>query len=78
MVDLCVYKDIFGKPGEGVHSLRFMNIAVVDMGLTLAAAYLLSHYTTWTFIESSIGLLGLGFVMHWLFCVETTLTKSFL
>ncbi len=74
----CEWKDIFGKPGEGVHSLRFMNIAVVDMGLTLGAAYLLSQTTRFTFTESSIGLLVLGFGLHWLFCVQTTLTKPFL
>ena len=31
-MSLCQYKDIFGKPGEGAHSYRVANVAVVDVG----------------------------------------------
>ena len=36
---LCKYKDIFGKVGKGIHSFRICNIAVVDVLLTILAAY---------------------------------------
>ena len=36
---LCKYKDIFGKVGKGIHSFRICNIAVVDVLLTVLAAY---------------------------------------
>ena len=38
MIDLCKYKDILGKPGQGVHSYRIFNIAIVDVILTISAA----------------------------------------
>jgi hypothetical protein len=30
-MDICSYKNIFGRPREGVHSIRFMDVAVVDV-----------------------------------------------
>ena len=38
----CEYSDIFGNPNEGVHSYRLFNVAIVDVGLTILVAYLLS------------------------------------
>ena len=35
MLEFCKYKDLFGKPGEGVHSYRIFNIAIVDVILTI-------------------------------------------
>ena len=40
----CEYKDIFGKVGEGVHSYRIFNIAVVDVVSTIIMAYLLKIF----------------------------------
>lgn len=37
----CQYKDIFGKVNEGVHSIRIINIAIVDVILTLVLAYII-------------------------------------
>ena len=41
-MSLCKYKDIFGKVGEGAHSVRFFNFAVVDTLLTLVLAYIIN------------------------------------
>lgn len=41
----CPYKNIFGAPGTGVHSIRFMGVAVADTVLT----FLLAVYTAWEF-----------------------------
>ena len=46
MFDLCKYKDILGVPGKGVHSFRIFNIAIVDVLLTIIAAYILSIFTS--------------------------------
>ena len=38
MSNLCPfvkYKDIFGQAGKGVHSIRFINVAIVDYILTI-------------------------------------------
>ena len=34
----CKYKDIFGKPNEGIHSFRIFNISVIDTLLTIFLA----------------------------------------
>lgn len=70
----CKYKDIFGKPKEGVHSYRIMNIAVIDLALTLIGAYILSILLGITYWKTAVGLLILGIFAHLLFCVDTTVT----
>ena len=44
MVDLCKYKDIFGKPNTGAHKYRFFNIAIVDVAVTIIAGFLFSWF----------------------------------
>ena len=43
-MNLCKYKDIFGKVGEGPHSIRLFYIAIVDVIGTLVLAYFLNNY----------------------------------
>jgi fatty acid desaturase len=68
---LCQYKNYFGKPGEGVHSYRIADIAVVDVGFTILVAWLLSYLFEWNFLWCLLGFFILGILMHRLFCVRT-------
>jgi hypothetical protein len=74
---LCKYRDIFGKVGTGVHSLRLFNIAVVDTLLTLLLAYFISSYLKSSLLLTFFILLLASVLIHRAFCVETTLTKMF-
>ena len=74
---LCKYRDIFGKVGTGVHSLRFFNIAVVDTLLTLLLAYIINYFLKTNLLIVFIVLIILSIIIHRAFCVETTLTKMF-
>uniref|UniRef100_A0A6C0DVG7 RDD domain-containing protein n=1 Tax=viral metagenome TaxID=1070528 RepID=A0A6C0DVG7_9ZZZZ len=76
-MNLCKYRDIFGKVGTGVHSFRFLNIAIVDTLLTLAAAYVINSYLQSNLLVIFFILMLLSIVIHKAFCVETTLTKMF-
>ena len=38
---LCEYKNMLGKVGEGVHSIRIFNIAIVDVLATVLLAYVI-------------------------------------
>jgi hypothetical protein len=76
-MNLCKYRDIFGKVGTGVHSFRFLNIAIVDTLLTLAAAYVINSYLQSNLLIVFFILIVLSIVIHKAFCVETTLTKMF-
>ena len=77
MLNFCKYKNILGKPKQGLHSIRFMNIAVVDVLLTILLAISIKTYM-FDEIEMSIILLGtfiMGIVIHRIFCVKTTIDK---
>ena len=76
-MSLCKYKDIFGKVGEGAHSVRFFNFAVVDTFLTFVLAYIINKYLKTNLLVVFIVLIILSIAIHRAFCVETTLTKMF-
>lgn len=61
MFDLCKYKDILGRPNEGVHSFRIFNIAIVDVLLTILAAYILSIFTKFNLIYTTILMFIFGY-----------------
>lgn len=73
---LCEYKDIFGKPNEGVHSYRVFGVASVDLVLTILVAFVIKYFVpSWSFILIIISLFILAIMVHKLFCVETALNK---
>lgn len=69
----CKYSDVFGKPNEGVHKYKILNIAIVDLVATIVAAYFLSLITKYAFWKVTITLLLLSIPFHILFCVQTGL-----
>ncbi len=66
------HRNFFGAPGTGVHSHRFLGLAVVDLLLTLLVAMV----TTWTtgtpLVITTIAWLTLGLLLHTLFGVNTS------
>lgn len=75
-MSLCEYRDVFGAPRQGVHSLRLFDVAVVDVALTLLLAYVVQrvgnfqHY--WLVL---LCVFIVGIVLHRLFCVDTTIDR---
>ena len=74
-MNLCKYKDVFGKVGEGPHSYRFFNIAIVDVLVTLLIAYLISYLASVPFLWATLATFILGIIFHRVFCVRTTVDK---
>jgi len=75
---MCIFKkysNIFGKPNEGLHSYRIMNIAIIDVILTIIGGFIISLYTKANFFLVIILLFLLGIIIHRLFCVNTTINK---
>jgi hypothetical protein len=81
----CQYANMLGTPGEGLHSIRIFNIAIIDVLFTFMLAYFIYKRTN---IESKTNVswfrnshywltLGNVFILaiefHWLFCVNTTI-----
>jgi hypothetical protein len=72
---LCRFRHTLQAPGTGVHSVRFLGVAFVDLAITLMAALLLaraSGLSPWLLFGL---LLVLGVLVHRLFCVDTALNK---
>ena len=74
-MDLCKYKDVLGVPGEGVHSYRIFNIAIIDVLMTFALAFLISYFGKISFLLTSVVLFSLGIFLHHIFCVRTTVDR---
>ena len=71
MTPLCKYRDMFGKPREGVHQYRLFDVAIVDTVLALLLAWAVSVATSWSLWACILGTLLAGIVVHRLFCVRT-------
>jgi len=75
MINFCQFKDIFGKPGQSVHSIRFMNIAVVDVLVAILITYYISKQYKYKFTYVLVAIFALSIVAHRIFCVRTTIDK---
>jgi hypothetical protein len=70
---------MFGDPNEGVHSIRFLNLAVVDVLSTLVVALLISLIFKFDVLQTLLSILTcfvLGIIAHRLFCVDTALNVA--
>jgi len=72
---LCSYKDALGEVGKGVHSYRFLGVAVADVTMTVLAAWFIAWYFKLHFGMVLISLFILGIVLHHLFCVRTQVDR---
>jgi hypothetical protein len=72
---LCKYKDIFGKPNEGVHSYRILDLAIVDVIMTIIGAIIIAYLFNFNYMLTIIILFLIGIIMHRVFCVNTTIDK---
>lgn len=66
---------MFGAENTGVHAVRVMDVAVVDVALTVAVAYACSAAWRWPFWYTLLGFMCLGILVHRLFCVNSTINK---
>lgn len=72
---LCKYRDLFGKPNEGVHQYRLFNIAIIDVAATIVIGVIIANWTKTPLWITLVVLFLLGIVLHRAFCVRTTIDK---
>lgn len=78
MKSLCKYRHIFGREGEGIHSIRLFGVAAIDLGMTIVACALISWYLKVNFLLVFVLVMLVAIVIHRVFCVNTALnTKIF-
>lgn len=83
-MSLCKYKNVFGEPNTGIHSIRLFNVAIIDVIATLLAAIVFHQviFVNLLNIGNTVKLWMvivvfylLGILLHRLFCVRTTIDK---
>lgn len=74
---LCKYKNIFGKPGIGIHKYKIFNIAIFDFIGTIMLSLIIHNYFNLkiNIILFTILLFILSIIIHKIFCVKTTLSS---
>lgn len=65
----------FGPVGTGVHSIRVMNIAIVDVIATILGAMVVSKFGGYPFPQTILVLFIIGIISHRIFCVRSTVDK---
>jgi hypothetical protein len=65
--------DLLGKPGTGIHSIRVLNFAIMDILFTVILAYVISKMLKKDFKIILIICFISGIVLHRIFGVRTTI-----
>jgi len=74
-MSLCQYSTSLGVPGQGAHSYRILNIAIVDVGLLLVFAVLVMLIFSCSFLFALLVSFIIGIICHRVFCVRTTIDQ---
>jgi hypothetical protein len=74
-LDLCKYKNLFGKPGEGLRKYRILDIAIYDTAVVIIIGLLISYFTGYNIWLTLAVLFISGIIAHRLFCVRTGVDK---
>ena len=73
----CTYKDIFGRPNEGVHSYRFLGLAIIDIILTCLLVLFISCWFNFNIFYTFCIIFTIAELFHIIFCVDTYVIKLF-
>ena len=76
-LNISKYKDIFGKPGTGVHQYRFKGTAIIDYLLTIIGAFIITYFTDIPLVLTTIGILLAGIIFHYLFGIRSHVIRYF-
>ena len=76
-MNLCQYKEMFGKPREESHKTRipFIDLALSDTFMTILGAYIASIVFKQSFLLVLFVVVMIGIIAHRAFCVRTTVDK---
>jgi hypothetical protein len=74
-MSLCIYHDLLGLPGQGLHKYRIFDIAVFDTFVVICLAAFIAWYFEKPFWQVFAATILVGIIAHRLFCVRTTVDK---
>jgi uncharacterized metal-binding protein len=70
-----MYKDMFGKPNEGIHSRRVFGVAFWDVFMTIVIAMTIAKYYKRNVYKTVGYAFVIGILAHRVYCVRTTIDK---
>lgn len=73
----CTYRHVFGVEGKGIHSIRMLDIALVDALMSLLVGVFIAYYFELDLYKTWASIFVIGILFHRLFCVNTTINKLF-
>ena len=71
----CPYANIFGEPGQGIHSTRILGMAVIDWLATVIIAILISWIFRTNLTYTLLVLFVVGELLHYFLGVNTAVLK---
>ena len=74
-MSLCQYKDLFGRPNEGLRRYRIAGIAIYDTVIVLIICLLISYFSNIAFYKVFVVIFVSGIIAHRMFCVRTGIDK---
>jgi fatty acid desaturase len=74
-LNLCKYKNLFGKPGEGIRKYRILDIAIFDTAVVIIIGLLFSYFTGYNIWVTLAVLFISGIIVHRMFCVRSGVDK---
>jgi len=75
IINLCPYRYFFGISGKGIHSYRFYDVAVLDVGVTLLSAIFIAYIFSFSYLWTILVVFILGILFHRMFYIRTTVDK---
>ena len=73
--NLCKYKNILGKPGEGIRKYRILDIAIFDTAVVIIIGFIISYFTGYNIWLTLAVLFISGIIVHRMFCVRSGVDK---
>ena len=83
-MSLCKYKNVFGEPNTGIHSVRIFNVAIFDVLSTILVGVVFHQLIIVDLLKMNdsiklwmvlVVLFVIGIILHRAFCVKTTVDK---
>ena len=72
---LCKYKNLFGKPEQGIRKYRIFNIAIMDTVVVIIIGVIISYFSGYNIWLTLAVLFVSGIIAHRVFCVRTGVDK---
>jgi len=62
---------MFGKEREGIHAIRFFDIAIIDVIFSVLGGIVIAKAMKWNVILCIVVLFVIAIIAHRVFCVNT-------